>query len=458
MHTFSSGLFVVAVVGAGLQAQVWQAAAPLASPPARLAHAMAGDASAAHVLLFGGSPGSGFLGDTWSFDGLTWTQLAGAAPSARSGHAMAFDAGRGRAVLFGGINGTALSSYQFDTWEHDGATWQQRVVSVHPGARFGHAMAYDPVRARVVLFGGRTNAGTVFTNDTWEWDGTAWTPRTPVASPARRMGHAMAFDPVSNRVLLFGGQPIGALPLNDTWAWDGSNWTLLAPANAPAPRMQPAMALDQGRGRVVLYGGYYNGADVLDTVAWNGSDWQVVPTPVQPDAPALPAMASGPTGHHVVLFGGALGNGAALANTWWFGDVAGAQAFGVGCGPTAFTLAAEVGSRPVLGQTFVSRLDAVVSGGLPFLSFGLSATAFGAVPLPLALDGLGMPGCFLYHDLVLLGVACAPSGSGFVATLALPGSPSLAGMSLYAQGYALAFGVNAMNLVTSNGLALRLGY
>ena len=63
-----------------------------------------------------------------------------------------------------------------------------------PTARSGHAVAYDAARGRVVLFAGYA-AGDARRNDTWEWDGSAWTERTPPAgSPTARSGHAMAYD------------------------------------------------------------------------------------------------------------------------------------------------------------------------------------------------------------------------------------------------------------------------
>jgi hypothetical protein len=45
-------------------------------------------------------------------------------------------------------------------------------------------MAYDLGRQRVVLFGGWN--GTSNVSDTWEWDGSNWTRRSPAASPSAR--------------------------------------------------------------------------------------------------------------------------------------------------------------------------------------------------------------------------------------------------------------------------------
>jgi cysteine-rich repeat protein len=49
--------------------------------------------------------------------------------------------------------------------------WVQH-ASADPSRRYSGAMAYDPHRRRIVLFGGRSQAGAL--DDTWEWDGRAW--------------------------------------------------------------------------------------------------------------------------------------------------------------------------------------------------------------------------------------------------------------------------------------------
>jgi hypothetical protein len=89
----------------------------------------------------------------------------------RSQHALAYDAARQRVVLFGGWN----TGYLFDTWEWDGGTWSQRSPSASPSARFGHALAYDVARQRVVLFGGQGPTGHL--SDTWAPTGRSARPR-----------------------------------------------------------------------------------------------------------------------------------------------------------------------------------------------------------------------------------------------------------------------------------------
>ena len=102
-------------------------------------------------------------------------------------------------------------------------------------------MAYDSVRDRVVLFGGRDRQNYILW-DTWEWDGNDWILRYPSRRPPARSEHAMAYDPVNRRTVLFGGSNSprydsdtpGEL-LDDTWVWDGTSWTQLFPETSPPP-------------------------------------------------------------------------------------------------------------------------------------------------------------------------------------------------------------------------------
>src|SRR5215469_17083128 len=63
----------------------WIELSPNNSPPARSYLAMTYDPVSGKIIAFGGFDGAGYLNDTWSFDGTTWTQIATqSAPPARS--------------------------------------------------------------------------------------------------------------------------------------------------------------------------------------------------------------------------------------------------------------------------------------------------------------------------------------------------------------------------------------
>ncbi|MGH9056229.1 MAG: hypothetical protein ACRDYY_10285, partial [Acidimicrobiales bacterium] len=65
--------------------------------------AMAGDADAGGVVLFGGYGATGPIADTWGWDGSGWAQVQTlGAPSPRAGSAVAFDTDSRQLVLLGG--------------------------------------------------------------------------------------------------------------------------------------------------------------------------------------------------------------------------------------------------------------------------------------------------------------------------------------------------------------------
>jgi hypothetical protein len=172
-----------------------------------------------------------------------------------------YDAARDRTVLFGGWTGASNLDLFDDLWEWNGeaGTWTDRTPSPRPAAwpqgRYLHAAIYDSVRQRTVVFGGYVSGPVA--NDLWEWDGTTWLDRTPsplpASWPAPRDEHALAYDPARGRMLLFGGyHPI----LGDTWEWDGvtNEWTEQS-APGPSARRGATMAFDANRQVGVLYGG-----------------------------------------------------------------------------------------------------------------------------------------------------------------------------------------------------------
>ena len=281
--------FAAAVFSSFLGAQQWQQATPTVSPSARNSHAMAFDVARGVQVMFGGYAGDTNppLGDTWEWNGTDWTQRAPAAsPPPRWGHHLAYDSRRMRVVLFGGyVPNGPIGVFANDTWEFDGATWTQCQVATPPAGRGYGAMAYDSARGVTVLFGGYDYPSSYFA-DTWEWDGATWTQRTLPTTPSGRRGTAMAFDSARGQIVAFGGGDATTLS-GETWTYDGTTWTLRAPATAPGARWEGRMAFDTVRGKAVLHGG----ADATyatnygDTWEWDGTSW-------------APVAGAGPGGRH----------------------------------------------------------------------------------------------------------------------------------------------------------------
>lgn len=256
------------------------------------------------VLVVGSPRGAG--ADNASRLGPTWTQVARAptdppvvsagrslpniGPSTRADVAMAYDPVRGSVLLFGGVN----PLFQGDTWSWKNSAWTPHLVSdtgPAPSPRSGAAMAWDGYQ--MVLFGGLTEKGAV--GDTWTWDGSRWNPLTLETAPSARYHASMVFDAKQDKVVLFGGAPANS---NDTWLWDGSpkspgagpgnpkGWTSLdaggpSGPSRPSGRSYAAMAYDGAGQNLVLFGGVDGvSSPLLDAKTWLWDNgWTAAPQP-----------------------------------------------------------------------------------------------------------------------------------------------------------------------------------
>jgi hypothetical protein len=112
--------------------------------------------------------------------------------------------------------------------------WSQLSPSTSPPARQGAAVAFDPATAQLVLFGGLSASGNAL-DDTWTWDGTTWSQTDDsgdsgctsscTSSPPARQGAAVAFDPATAQLVLSGGLSASGNALDDTWTWNGTTWS-----------------------------------------------------------------------------------------------------------------------------------------------------------------------------------------------------------------------------------------
>lgn len=264
---------LVALAAAPPAQLVWERTQAPAMPPFT-SGALAFDAGAGRVLLFGGDPVRGFAA-TWSWDGSAWTQLAPAGqPTPRELHGMAYDRGRGRIVLFGGEEPGPRRLA--DTWEWDGATWLQRTSPTAPAPRTWFAMAHDSWRRRTVLYGGDDGTPVPLT-DTWEWDGVAWARRQPVPFPRAVYPIDMAFDEARGICVMLLLAVVGI----EHWQWDGESWEQRFPPRKPSARAR--LVFDAARGSVVAI-------DEAVLWQWDGSEWL---RRALPNAPPRGAIAQG---------------------------------------------------------------------------------------------------------------------------------------------------------------------
>lgn len=276
-------------------------------PSARKNVMMAFDSDRGVTVLFGGFNSGGVLGDTWEWNGIAWVQrtIAGPNPPARRTGSMCFDSARNRVVLYSGLDnsGTILG----DTWEYDGSSWTQ-APSGGLSARYSSGIAFDPRPGRnvCVLFGGLDSSG--YRSDTWEWNGTAWTQRTTAQSPSARGGATnLAYDGSRERIVQFGGEgPGGTLP-PDCWEFSGANWTLVNVQN-PMPRYGNALAYDEPRSRVISFGGAPDannaGTKYADLWSYDGTVWSPLVGNSQPSQRSEHILVFDQARKRAVMFGG----------------------------------------------------------------------------------------------------------------------------------------------------------
>jgi hypothetical protein len=225
-------------------------------------------------------------GESWVFDGYSWTvwgtqdTLNDGEPGGRSGHSMAYHAGYGSVVLFGGLTN---AQYTNDLWRFDvdDASWEAIDPGTGPSLRVAATMAYDARRSELVVFGGLEGTG-LAAADTWIWHAKegVWEPIAGPAPPARFMA-TMHYDPLLDRIILFGGIDDFAVPKGDTWEWDGDSqkWSPAAivdtdgaPGGEPDPSAGAVMTYSHDLGRLLLRGG---SSDDPKIWSWRGQEWTV---------------------------------------------------------------------------------------------------------------------------------------------------------------------------------------
>lgn len=370
----ASAVVALAILNAAAPAHaqcdgVWTQRMPAVAPSARSNHQLSYDSARGVTVLFGGGYGDGTSGmnnETWEWNGTTWSQKSPAtSPSPRTFFGMAYDDARGVTVLFGGYD-DATNAPIGETWEWNGTNWSLRTPVSSPQARFGLAMAYDSTRNVTVLFGGYD--GVASPVDLWEWDGTNWLGSQPTLAPSPRNGHAMAFDSNRGATVLFGGNLIA-----ETWEWSGAAWSLRSPTPSPAGRLLSAMVFDSGSGTSMLFGGATSAGLAADMWVWDGTNWVQRSTTNTPSVRYYHAMAYDSNRSVVVLFGGLVNGAAGPTNnneTWEWSIPAlqvtlqpAAQTVGVGqaaifsvtaTGPGPFTYQWRLNGNPLADDNRIS--------------------------------------------------------------------------------------------------------
>jgi hypothetical protein len=279
------------------------------------------------MIIFGGTDGADH-NDVWALtlSGTpTWSQLAptGALPPVREAATAVYDPVRDRMIVYGGRNTAPLG----DVWALDlsGSTgWTQLSAGGQlPPSRADHVAIYDPNGDRMIVSGG---ASSVFLGDSWSLSlsgALAWSRITSAAAPPARRGAVAIYDPVAHRMLLLGGESASGY-LADAWALSLAGppaWTSMGPAGmAPMARANYSAVYDPARRRMLFFGG--NGADTdptgIDVLQLPGlGAWSSLTTNgPTPTARSGQSVILDPNGDQLVVFGGCGSMGCPSGEAW----------------------------------------------------------------------------------------------------------------------------------------------
>ncbi len=161
------------------------------SPSSRSQASMAYDPEQEVTVLFGGMANTGSidpeaLNEMWMWDGNIWKQeFPDPLPPPRWGAVMVYDPANKSILLFGGTPGAGFLE---DTWLWNGTSWIELHPMHHPAGRANFGMAYDEETGRVILFGGQTHID-VDPTETWSWDGQDWSLLPTRLAPPEEMAY-----------------------------------------------------------------------------------------------------------------------------------------------------------------------------------------------------------------------------------------------------------------------------
>jgi hypothetical protein len=241
------------------------------SPSAGEDAALAYDGARHRLLLFGGKGDDDKnRNELWSFDleAATWQQIRadGPQPPPREDHTLVVDTGNDQLVLFGGEDGdTSAATWTFDLRE---GRWQEITHASAPELE-SHCAIYDPQGKRMVVFGGMREIGGKHDlgEETWllclDRSSPQYATWSALAAgkqqPAPRREHRGVYDPVRHRMLVFGGrQRSNVSYLNDVWVLDlaSGEWHEVAThGDQPNPIRQMALGYDAATDELTVFGG-----------------------------------------------------------------------------------------------------------------------------------------------------------------------------------------------------------
>lgn len=202
------------------------------------------DAESDRLILFaGGSPSHMYI-DTWAYDFNTdtWELMSPEiSPSPRAMYATAYDSESDRVLLWGGFTGTDENDVAMWAYDYNTDAWEVLENDEGPQQHWErHGMAYIPEVDRVLFYSGMLEDEGVLPAETWYYDynTNTWTEVEVDTSPPGMAMYAMAYDPATTTVVVFGGEMTSKYAGNlsrDIWVFDpvAEDWSQVAAPAAP---------------------------------------------------------------------------------------------------------------------------------------------------------------------------------------------------------------------------------
>jgi hypothetical protein len=195
-------------------------------PPRACDHVrMVYDLARGESILFSGlDPSEQAVNETWSWNGEEWKLLSEEGPESRGHFGFVYDPSHEQILLYGGYASTVTD--EFWVWKDN--AWKE-VNFPGPGALSHFGMAYDTDADALYIFGGAASTSTFssLTDKTWVLRDGRWSELSPTNSPSKRGSPTIGYDPVRKRIVLYGGFGSNRNDLDDTWEWDGQGWNCL---------------------------------------------------------------------------------------------------------------------------------------------------------------------------------------------------------------------------------------
>lgn len=205
-----------------------------------------------------------------------WGPLAttGGRPSPRTQHTAVYDEVNQRMVVFGGRD--SRDTLRNDVWALELTGEVPEWVLLSGGGslspREEHTAIYDRANQRMIVFGGLDAGGSV-NNDVWAFDLTrgneGWSRLTGLgAGPPQRRSHTAIYDAFNQRMIVFAGVLSDDSPARDVWALDlrrgEEHWTKIETTGDFPPNCIEMVAIyDPLNQRMIVYGGRDSGGSVI---------------------------------------------------------------------------------------------------------------------------------------------------------------------------------------------------